>query len=221
MGDDVSQPTPWQKRMWYAALTAVALAVLSALTVLAGYLVVKALAFLQPLLIPIVVAVILAYLLEPVVAKFCTWGMRRTNAVLLLFLLLASMFSGIVLWVAPAVSHQAVEFGKTLPEHSARAEKLMLSTLDWVRGMQQRFDPALTEGAERTMRDEVWALAGSYVQDLTLWVQERLPAILTSSGAFLQRSLGGFLGVAGIALSLLLVPLFLFFFYLVYLSLFF
>jgi predicted PurR-regulated permease PerM len=210
--DDVTQPTPWQKRMWYAALTAVALAVLTALTVLVGYLAVKALAFLQPLLIPIVVAVILAYLLEPVVAKFCTWGMRRTNAVLLLFLILASMFAGIVLWVAPAVSHQAVEFGKTLPEHSARAEKLMLSTLDWVRSMQQRFDPALTEGAERTMRDEVWALAGSYVQDLTVWVQDRLPAILTSSGAFLQRSLGGFLGVAGIALSLLLVPLFLFFF---------
>jgi predicted PurR-regulated permease PerM len=198
--------------MWCAALTAVSLAVLTALTFLAGYLLVRALAFLQPLLIPIVVAVILAYLLEPVVAKFCSWGMRRPNAVLLLFLILASMFSGIVLWVAPSVSHQAVEFGKTLPEYSDRAEKLMLSTLDWVRGMQQRFDPALTEGAERTMRDEVWALAGSYVQDLTVWVQDRLPAILTSSGAFLQRSLGGFLGVAGIALSLLLVPLFLFFF---------
>ncbi len=212
MNGDMMQPTPWQKRMWYAALTAVALTVLTALTVLAGYLVVKALAFLQPLLIPIVVAVILAYLLEPVVGRFCSWGMGRANAVLVLFLILASMIAGIVLWVAPAVSHQAVEFGKTLPEHSARAEKLLLSTLDWVRGMQQRFDPALTEGAERTIRDEVWALAGSYIQDLTVWVQERLPAILSSTGAFLQRSLGGFLGVAGIAVSLLLVPLFLFFF---------
>lgn len=212
MNDDMTQPTPWQKRMWYAALTAVAVTVLTALTVFAGYLVVKALAFLQPLLIPIVVAVILAYLLEPVVAKFCSWGMGRTNAVLVLFLISASFFAGIVLWVAPAVSHQAVEFGKTLPEHSARAEKLMLSTLDWVRGLQQRFDPSLTEGTERTIRDEVWVLAGSYVQDLTAWVQERVPAILSSSGTFLKRSLGGFFGVAGVAVSLLLVPLFLFFF---------
>lgn len=212
MNGDMMQPTPWQKRMWYAALTAVALTVLTALSVLAGYFVVKALAFLQPLLIPIVVAVILAYLLEPVVAKFCSWGMGRTNAVLLLFFVLASMFAGIVLWVAPAVSQQAVEFGKTLPEHSARAEKLLMSTLDWVRGLQQRFDPAMAEGAERTIRDEVWALAGSYVQDLTVWAQERLPAILSSTGSFLQRSLGGFLGVAGVAVSLLLVPLFLFFF---------
>ena len=212
MNDDMTQPTPWQRRMWFAALTAVAVTVLTALTVLAGYLVVKALAFLQPLLIPIVVAVILAYLLEPVVAKFCSWGMGRTNAVLVLFLILASFFAGIVLWVAPAVSHQAVEFGKTLPEHSARAEKLLLSTLDWVRGLQQPFDPSLAEGAERTIRDEVWVLAGSYVQDLTVWVQERVPAILSSSGTFLKRSLGGFFGVAGIAVSLLLVPLFLFFF---------
>ena len=212
VNDDMTQPTPWQRRMWFAALTAVAVTVLTALTVLAGYLVVKALAFLQPLLIPIVVAMILAYLLEPVVAKFCSWGMGRTNAVLVLFLILASFFAGIVLWVAPAVSHQAVEFGKTLPEHSARAEKLLLSTLDWVRGLQQPFDPSLAEGAERTIRDEVWVLAGSYVQDLTVWVQERVPAILSSSGTFLKRSLGGFFGVAGIAVSLLLVPLFLFFF---------
>ena len=51
--------------MWFAALTALAIAVLTGLTVYVGSLVVRGLAFLQPLLIPIVVAVILAYLLEP------------------------------------------------------------------------------------------------------------------------------------------------------------
>ncbi len=197
--------------MWHAALTALALAVLVGLVVFVGHLVIKGLAFLQPLLIPVVVAIILTYLLEPVVTKFCAWGLKRTTAVVLLLLLLMAGFAGIVLWVAPPISHQAVAFGQALPDHTAKAEKLMLSTLEWARDMQQRFEPRMA-GAERTMRDEVWTLAGGYVQSLVDWLQLKLPEILAGAGLFLKSSIGGFLGVAGVALSLLLVPIFLFFF---------
>ena len=198
--------------MWYCALTALAIAVLAGLTVYVGSLVVKGLAFLQPLLIPIVVAVILAYLLEPVVARFCSWGLGRLWSVLLLLALLATGFAGIVLWVAPAISHQAVEVGSSLPEYTARGEKLLLGSLEWIRGLQQRFEPSAAIEAERTMRDEVWAIASGYIQRLVEWLQESVPDFLAAAGRFLQQSLGGFLGVAGVAVSLLLVPLFLFFF---------
>ena len=206
------QPTAWQRKMWYAALTALALAVLVGLTVYVGSLVAKGLAFLQPLLIPIVVAVILAYLLEPVVAKFCSWGLGRLWSVLLLLALLATGFAGIVLWVAPAISHQAVEVGSSLPEYTARGEKLLLGSLEWMRGLQSRFEPSAAVQTERTIRDEVWAMAGGYVERLVEWVQASVPDFLAAAGRFLQQSLGGVLGVAGVAVSLLLVPLFLFFF---------
>ena len=198
--------------MWFAALTALAIAVLTGLTVYVGSLVVRGLAFLQPLLIPIVVAVILAYLLEPVVARFCAWGMSRLWSVLLLLALLATGFAGIVLWVAPAISHQAVEVGSSLPEYTARGEKLLLGSLEWLRGFQSRFEPSAAVEEERTIRDEVWAMAGGYIQRLVEWVQESVPDFLAAAGRFLQQSLGGVLGVAGVAVSLLLVPLFLFFF---------
>jgi predicted PurR-regulated permease PerM len=206
------QPTAWQRKMWFAALTALAIAVLTGLTVYVGSLVAKGLAFLQPLLIPIVVAVILAYLLEPVVARFCAWGLSRLWSVLLLLALLATGIAGIVLWVAPAISHQAVEVGSSLPEYTARGEKLLLGSLEWLRGLQSRFEPTAAVEAERTMRDEVWAMAGGYIQRLVEWVQESVPDFLAAAGRFLQQSLGGVLGVAGVAVSLLLVPLFLFFF---------
>jgi len=209
---DPVQPTAWQRKMWFAALTALAIAVLTGLTVYVGSLVVRGLAFLQPLLIPIVVAVILAYLLEPVVARFCAWGMSRLWSVLLLFALLATGAAGIVLWVAPAISHQAVEVGSSLPEYTARGEKLLLGSLEWVRGLQSRFEPSAAVAEERTIRDEVWAMAGGYAQRLVEWVQESVPDFLAAAGRFLQQSLGGVLGVAGVAVSLLLVPLFLFFF---------
>jgi len=209
---DSVQPTAWQRKMWFAALTALAIAVLTGLTVYVGSLVVRGLAFLQPLLIPIVVAVILAYLLEPVVARFCAWGMSRLWSVLLLLALLATGFAGIVLWVAPAISHQAVEVGSSLPEYTARGEKLLLGSLEWLRGFQSRFEPSAAVAEERTIRDEVWAMAGGYAQRLVEWVQESVPDFLAAAGRFLQQSLGGVLGVAGVAVSLLLVPLFLFFF---------
>ncbi len=44
------------------------------------------------------------------------------------------------------------------------------------------------------------------------WLQTKLPDIAVAAGRFLQRSLGGFLGVFGFLLSLILVPIFLFFF---------
>lgn len=212
MNPDPVRPTDWQCKIWHAALTAVAIAVLASIVFVAGSLVVRALAFLQPLLIPVVVAVILTYLLEPAVSKMVGWGLHRTFAVVILLFLLACGLAGIVLWVAPPLSHQAAQFGQTLPEYTTRGQKLVLSTLEWARDIQHRFELRSVEAAERTLRDEIWGLAGVYVQQFADWVQQRVPAILASVGVFLQRSVGGFLGVAGVAVSLLLVPLFLFFF---------
>ena len=209
---DPAQPTVFQKKIWHAAITAVAIAVLVLIVFVAGSLVVRALAFLQPLLIPVVVAVILTYLLEPVVSKFCAWGMNRTVAVVVLLLLLACGLAGVVLWVAPPLSHQAAQFGQTLPEYTTRGQKLLLSTLEWARDIQHRFEPRAVEDAERTIRDEIWSLASVYVQQFADWLQQKLPDFLAAVGLFLKSSVGGFFGFAGVALSLLLVPLFLFFF---------
>ncbi|MGA1129570.1 MAG: AI-2E family transporter, partial [Chthoniobacterales bacterium] len=150
--------------------------------------------------------------LEPVVAKFCSWGLSRLWSVLLLLFLMVAGFAGIVLWVAPAVSHQAVEVGASLPDYTRRGEKLLLGSLEWLRSLQRSFEPSEVVEAERTVRDEVWSIAGGYIQRLVEWLQESVPDFLAATGKFLRQSFGGFLGIAGVALSLLLVPLFLFFF---------
>lgn len=82
---DEIRPAAWQQRFWYAALTA--LAVVALVAVLSGvvFLVGRTAAFLQPLLIPVVAAVILTYLLGPVVDKLCSFGLGRTTAVIVLF----------------------------------------------------------------------------------------------------------------------------------------
>jgi predicted PurR-regulated permease PerM len=111
-----------------------------------------------------------------------------------------------VLW------HQTAQFGQTLPEQASRGQELLMTTLEWVKELQQKLQPAEILGEERTIRDEVWGAVGGQVEQFVTWLQQRLPDMLGAIGGFLQRSVGGFLGVAGVAISLFLVPLFLFFF---------
>ena len=60
-------PTPFQRKTCWTALTAVAIVTIGAVAVGAVGLVSWVLGFLQPVLVPIVAAGILAYLLEPVI----------------------------------------------------------------------------------------------------------------------------------------------------------
>ena len=50
------------------------------------------------------------------------------------------------------------------------------------------------------------------IKEAGTWIQQKLPDLTVEAGRFLQRSLGGFLGVFGFLLSMILVPIFLFFF---------
>jgi predicted PurR-regulated permease PerM len=208
----VSSPGAWQRNTWYAALTALSLVALVAVGVGAVLAVVKTVAFLQPLLIPLVAAVVLTYLLMPLVDRLCAFGLSRTWAVVLIFAAFVLGLAGIGLWIGPLLWHQAAQFGQTLPQQVSRGQELVVATLEWFRGLQQRIEPAEAQMAERSMGDELWAVASTYVQDLINWVQQRLPEIVSGLGGFLQRSAGGIFGAAGVAVSLLLVPLFLFFF---------
>jgi cytochrome c biogenesis factor len=78
-------PTPWQRKMMWAALTAcfvVVLVVIVAAVIWAGATIIS---FLQPLLIPVAVAAILTYLLNPLVTKMSRGTLSRTKAIALLF----------------------------------------------------------------------------------------------------------------------------------------
>lgn len=206
------KPGPWQLRIWRSALTALASVALVLVAGLVIYAVAGVTAFLQPLLVPLVAAVILTYLLGPVVDRLCQWGLSRTWAVLVLFFAIIMAFSGIGLYVGPIVWHQTYEFGKTLPEQATRGQALALATLEKVRDFQQQLQSVTPLGAERSIREELYAAVAVHLENSIQWLQDRVPDILAAMGAFLMRSLGGFLGAAGVVLSLFLVPLFLFFF---------
>ncbi len=71
--------------MW-ASLTAVFIVVLFLIVGTIVYLGANLIAFLQPILIPVAISAILAYLLDPIVTRLTKRGFGRTKAVLTIFL---------------------------------------------------------------------------------------------------------------------------------------
>lgn len=85
-------PTPLQKRIMWRALTGISIAVIAILGLAAIVILGKTLGFLQPVLVPLAMAGILAYLLDPVVRwarqrKFFGRDLSRLQAMLLVFFL--------------------------------------------------------------------------------------------------------------------------------------
>ena len=88
-------PTPWQRKIMWAALSSVFVVLLILIAGSAIWVAANLIAFLQPILIPVAIAGILAYLLDPLVTKISRGGLGRTKAVLLIFAVALVAMGGI------------------------------------------------------------------------------------------------------------------------------
>jgi len=232
--------------MMWTALTAVSLAVTGALVVGVVYLITRIIAFLQPLLIPFAMAGVLAYLLEPVVARLVRWGLSRQRAVWGVFISATAVLVGIMFIIVPAMLNQGVEFYHVVPQ-SAKKAGMKISVwsvnlnerlhkdygIDLLRLHEAKTDkpgetkpetngtpapavnggvPSPAPGSEKTSATP--AAENSTVQNLISgeWLQRELPVFMATAWTFITSSLGGFLGVFGFLLSLIIVPLYLYYF---------
>jgi predicted PurR-regulated permease PerM len=259
-------PTPWQRKTMWAALTAVFVVVLITIGCSVVWLVANVVGFIQPILIPVAIAVILAYLLDPVVTKMCARGLGRTKAVFALFAIVFLSIALLVAWLAPVVSMQATNVGRELPQYTQKARDTIVdlifkydhafsgpstkrdkvsspttNLLNWLfaspspaRKTSPTPAPAPSSDAATpaeiapadsptpSTREEINAtpekISTADRQRIQAWVQRQLPNlerqlpyISEKIWALLKQSIGGFLGVTGFLLSLVMVPIYLFF----------
>ncbi|MEX1119022.1 MAG: AI-2E family transporter [Terrimicrobiaceae bacterium] len=197
--------------MFWAALTAMSIVVLAAVVVLVGGLVVRGISFLQPVLTPVAIAGIVAYLLEPVVRWLEKRKITRTKSVVVVFLAVTLAIVGILVWILPPIYKQGSTFISDLPGYTERAQNLVNKTLAEAQRMAAL--PMFKKNGEES--PETGATVGFFEARLdegVTWATQQLPNLAAAAGKFAQRSVGGFLGVFGTILSLVLVPIFLFFF---------
>ncbi|GAB4167157.1 MAG: AI-2E family transporter [Terrimicrobiaceae bacterium] len=204
-------PTPFQIKTFWAAITALSIVAIGAVIYLVGGLLLRGISFLQPVLIPVAVAGILAYLIDPVVCWLQRRKLSRTKSVVVVFSVLFILILGIGGWVAPALWKQGVTFATNLPEYISKMQELVSKTVSEAKRLSElpifRRDPTAEPGSD---------LLGEAIQngidEALSAAQKEIPKAAVNAGRFVQSSIGGFLGAFGTMLSLILVPVFLFFF---------
>src|SRR2546423_1907581 len=243
-------PTPWQKKTMWAALSAFFVVFL---VIIAGAVIwasANIMSFLQPILIPVAIAAILAYLLDPLVSRMSERGLGRTRAIALIFLIAFVALGGLVWWLVPTISMQSANFAKELPGYTQKARDYVVDRMvwynrtfstssapheksatpatnlvNWLLGAPTpRPSPVPTASPANTPEPETIAPAPAKItsadrQRIQTYVEKQIPNleryVPTLAEKFwnlLQKSIGGFLCVTGCLLSLVLVPIYLFFF---------
>jgi predicted PurR-regulated permease PerM len=244
-------PTPWQKRTMWAALSAFFVVLLIVIAGAVVYVGANLISFLQPILIPVAIAIILAYLLDPLVTHLCQRGIGRAWAIIVIFLSALVALLGLFWWVVPTISEQSANFAKELPSytqtardrivdlvvrynrtvggagaHSKSGTSGLVNLLLGTPPPKAVVTPPATPGPSATPADSpVEAIEAAPpklssaerqkveadVQKMIVYMQHQLPAWSDKVWNILKKSIGGFLGVAGFLLSLVMVPIYLFF----------
>jgi predicted PurR-regulated permease PerM len=253
-------PTLWQSKMMWLALSAFFVVMLITIACSLVWIAANLIGFIQPILIPVAIAVILAYLLDPVVTKMTKHGLSRAKAVWALFAIAFLSLGVLITWLAPVVSMQAANVTRELPQYTLKARDRLV---DLIFRYDQAFgstsgkkgaSPASgfinwllaspTPAARPTSTPASSAVANKVIspaappsssatesisaapetltsadrQRIQEWVQKQLPNLerqlpylSEKIWSLLKQSIGGFLGITGFLLSLIMVPIYLFF----------
>jgi predicted PurR-regulated permease PerM len=215
--------------MWNA-ITSLSLLVIAAIVVFTLYVATRILAFLQPLLLPVAVAGVFAYLLEPVVSWLDRKRVPRLLAVITVFGAFVLGAALLVVGVVPSIYTESMKFSSALPGYVERG----WNAIDGFLEQNLEKLPQLGGNPSPTVTPEVSpeptpipappangdnqkrALAryqnNPYVQQSLQYLQDQLPSLVQRASIFVQSSLTGVFGVFGFMFGLLIVPIYLFFF---------
>ena len=194
-----SYPTPVQKRWCWDALTLVSLVTIGVIIVGLIWLTTRVLGFLQPLLVPIAAAGIIAYLLDPLVTKLKDRGVSSFRSVLI-------VFSGFMLFMTIlALSVFPAAFGQAADLYENDRHKIIKGVQDYFGSLRSE-DSLLNHKYVRPIVETI----EKGVQDPNSWdwLKEKFPALAAKAWGFVGKSLG-FLGYV---IGFFLVPIYLFFF---------
>src|SRR5713101_9543004 len=126
-------PTSWQRKTMWAALSALFVVFLIVIVGAVIWTGANIISFLQPILIPVAIAMILTYLLDPLVTRMSRGTLSRTKAVALVFAIAFFSLGGLAAWLVPTISIQSANFARQVPAYTERAR-------DYIVDLIYRFD---------------------------------------------------------------------------------
>lgn len=187
-------PSTFQRRTMWGAITALSIVVIGLIAVGMVMLTGTVLSYLQPILVPLAVAAIIAYLLEPIIGWLCRRGWPHRRAMLLVFVAFIVFVTLLVVAVVVPTIGQAQEVYKNRESYGERATTLVKRGID---SMQGYFETGV---------------AKEYYERGVEWLSTEGPKLGAEVGQMIWARLRGAFGFFGYVLGLLLVPIYLYYF---------
>jgi predicted PurR-regulated permease PerM len=119
----LTSPSAKQARVIWLAITGMAVAVLAALGVALVWGLGKILEILSPVVWPLAVAGVMAYLLDPVVDYLERKAIPRTRAIVLVFVVAVVLLLGMVASVVPQLLTESRDLALRIPSYTERLQK--------------------------------------------------------------------------------------------------
>lgn len=213
-------PHPTQVRILWGTLTAAAIAVLLGLIVGAVWGAGQVLDVLSPVLWPLALAGVLAYLLDPVVDFIERRGVARAPAITLVFLSALVLVVGVFASVVPQLYRETRQFAERVPDYSQKFQHQMES---WATNppvmVRKILELRAKSASTATPANLVGSNAGtgpvpmdqetrSSLKEASTWLMNLLP----TSGVWFLTQLGKVSGWFGLLAGLFLVPVYAFYF---------
>lgn len=232
-------PTRFQQKSIWNAVTGLSILVLGALLVMLTWLIGAIFSFLQPVLIPLIVAGIIAYLLDPVVCFVERRGLSRFWAVVTVFVMMLIGVALLTAAVLPGIQRGRMALKETAtptatqpaasrPQdtHANDAQQLLPALARSLYNLRKNHQGgligwALTEtddsgtplalpdgeaAAEPTSLDFFWRTRGGRMLDQYKGLITRIAWSWLSAGS------SKLLGILGLVIGMIMVPVYLFFF---------
>ncbi len=221
-------PTHFQQKTLWNAATGVSILVLGSLVVGLLWLLGHVFGFLQPVLIPLVVAGIVAYVLDPLVRFLEARGMRRLLAVISLFLAILLGATLLVAAVVPGILRSQSAL-RTMISPAAKAAPILndsehlapalAQSLQRIR-LRHQGDPIGWVLTETDEQGKPVAFSPSTTASLNDFARtrggrmlvENLDVILKTGRNWLTAGSTKVLGILGLVIGMIMVPVYLFFF---------
>jgi predicted PurR-regulated permease PerM len=206
-------PTTKQARFIWMALTGLAIAAIVGLVVTLIWGLGQVINLLSPVLWPLAVAAVIACLLSPVVDWLERRKVARTHAIVLVFILAASLLAGILSSIVPQVVVETQQLVSNVPKYitslQKQAEQLLAHPPEFLRNLL----PAQTNVTEVSTNGVTTTTTPAQLDNKTFtaasdWLAKVLPKI----NSWLLDQVGKAASWIGVLVGLALIPVYAFYF---------
>ncbi len=220
---DSKYPTAYQKKTMWKAATGLAILVIGLLIVGLIWMTSNALSFLQPVLLPVAIAGVIAYLLDPIVGWLMRKGMSRLKSVLAVFgsfLVLITVLACIIL---PPIATQVTDKEqrdqvgtRIMTTLETLGDSAMLKpVISWA--LSEHEEPVTTSAVAPAIEippSSILSNAKPEFSDTNLanYLSENAGKIATFAGKLITSGTSTFIGTLGLLIGLAMVPIYLYYF---------